>query len=230
MSEVAAKPVLAERARPRQRPVAARLRRSCKRSDGHVPLKLTEAPMRTSPALEAHRYVTREDRTSWPPKPRPSRREPAARRHPKAQKRSRAKKTRAEKLGAPHETKHAAKKASYALEAPSKDGRVSRKSTRSSANRAKPDSNLTLREQRQKGSPTARARKARARASRVRAHRRIEPPTPRQDARARTSCVRRAPLRAPRRQRPTAPVSARRQPLRTPSGTRRATLRATPAR
>jgi hypothetical protein len=87
---------------------------------------------------------------------------------PKARKRAKARKTRAEKLGAPHETEHAGKKASYALEVPSKDGRASRKSTRSSANRAKADSNLNLREERRKGSPENRARKAQARAGRVR--------------------------------------------------------------
>jgi hypothetical protein len=55
--------------------------------------------------------------------------------------------------------KHAARKATYALEAPA-EGRPSRKSTRKSANRAKPDANLNLREMREKSSPEARARKA----------------------------------------------------------------------
>lgn len=87
---------------------------------------------------------------------------------PKARKRAKAKKTRAQKLGSTHPATHAAAKASYALEAPSKKGRVSRKSTRASANRAKPDSNLVLREERRKGSPENRSRKARARSRRVR--------------------------------------------------------------
>jgi len=87
---------------------------------------------------------------------------------PKARKRAKATKTRAEKLRVPHETKHAGNKASYAQEAPSKVGRASRKSTRKSANRAKPDTNLTLREERLKRAPTNRYRKARARAGRVR--------------------------------------------------------------
>lgn len=87
---------------------------------------------------------------------------------PKAAKRAKARKSPAEKAGPPHERKHAGKAASYALEAPSKAGRSSRKSTRSSANRAKPDTNLTLREGRSKGSAANRSRKARARTTRVR--------------------------------------------------------------
>src|SRR5689334_3258570 len=55
--------------------------------------------------------------------------------------------------------KHAGRKASYALETTT-TGRPSRKSTRKSANRSKPDTNLNLRETRQKTSPEARARKA----------------------------------------------------------------------
>lgn len=66
-------------------------------------------------------------------------------------------------------TKAAGKKATYALEAP-REGRPSRKSTRKSANRSKPDTNLTLRAARAKGSPEAKARKARARAVKVRGH------------------------------------------------------------
>jgi hypothetical protein len=57
--------------------------------------------------------------------------------------------------------KHAGKKATYALE-PEREGRPSRKSTRKSANRSKADSRLNIREQIQKTSPDARARKARA--------------------------------------------------------------------
>lgn len=87
---------------------------------------------------------------------------------PKARKRAKARRSRTEKLGAAHAKKHASNKASYALEVPSKKGRSSRKSTRASANRAKPDSNLVLREGRRKGSPENRARKARARTRRVR--------------------------------------------------------------
>jgi hypothetical protein len=64
--------------------------------------------------------------------------------------------------------KHAARKATYALEDKPADKRPSRKSTRSSANRAKPDTNFNLRESMQKGSPEARFRAARARASRAR--------------------------------------------------------------
>jgi hypothetical protein len=86
----------------------------------------------------------------------------------KARKRAKATKKRAEKFGAPHPTEHAGGKASYALEVPSQESHASRKSTRSSANRAKPDANLNLREERAKGAPTNRSRKARARATRVR--------------------------------------------------------------
>lgn len=87
---------------------------------------------------------------------------------PKTKKRANAKKMRAENRVAPHETKRAGKKASYARETVPAKTRASRKSTRSSANRAKPDTNLTLREGRAKGSPESRYRKSRARTSRVR--------------------------------------------------------------
>jgi hypothetical protein len=87
---------------------------------------------------------------------------------PKARKRAQAKKTRADKLAVVHESKRAGKKASYAREVPSKTGSVSRKSTRRSKNRSKPDSNLTLRQERRTRAPSARAERAtrsRARAS-----------------------------------------------------------------
>jgi hypothetical protein len=58
--------------------------------------------------------------------------------------------------------KHAGRKATYALEDRT-SGRPSRKSTRKSANRSKPDASLNAREALQKGSPAARYRKARAR-------------------------------------------------------------------
>lgn len=86
----------------------------------------------------------------------------------RARKRNKARKTRAEKLGSVHETRRAGKKASYAKEAQSTHGQPSRKSTRSSANRAKPDTNLNLREERRKSSPKNRFRKAKVRGSRVR--------------------------------------------------------------
>jgi hypothetical protein len=69
-----------------------------------------------------------------------------------------------------HPNKRAERKATYALEKPSGDGRRSRKSTRASANRSKPDTNLNLREARQKGSPENRFAKAQARATRARGH------------------------------------------------------------
>ncbi len=61
---------------------------------------------------------------------------------------------------------HAASKAPYALE-PERAGRPSRESTRKSANRAKPDTNLTLREERSKSSADTRFRKSSAGKTRV---------------------------------------------------------------
>src|ERR1044072_53536 len=58
--------------------------------------------------------------------------------------------------------KHAEKNATYALEEPSNGAPPSRKSTRKSANRAKPDASLNIRESLQKGSPEARYEKSRA--------------------------------------------------------------------
>jgi hypothetical protein len=87
---------------------------------------------------------------------------------PKARKREAARKTRAEKLAEPHRNERAAIAASYRFEAPSKTGRASRKSGRGGGNRIKPDANLNLREERQKGSPTSRFRKVHAKTMRVR--------------------------------------------------------------
>jgi hypothetical protein len=67
-----------------------------------------------------------------------------------------------------HMKKHAEKSATYAMEPVPEQGRPSRKSTRKSANRAKPDTNLNLREARQKRSPEQTYRKARAQRTRVR--------------------------------------------------------------
>lgn len=57
-------------------------------------------------------------------------------------------------------SKRVAKKATYAFEGGG--GRPSRRSTRKSANRAKPDASLNLTEQLVKGSPEARFRRAKA--------------------------------------------------------------------
>jgi hypothetical protein len=65
-------------------------------------------------------------------------------------------------------TEHARKKATYALEVTPPGQRPTRKSTRSSANRAKPDATFNILESLVKGSPEARFRKARARGKRVR--------------------------------------------------------------
>ena len=63
---------------------------------------------------------------------------------------------------------HAAKKAAYALELPANAKRPSRRSSRSSANRSKPDTAYNAAEEIRKGSPESRYRKARARASKAR--------------------------------------------------------------
>lgn len=92
------------------------------------------------------------------------------RRGPKAKalKKNAARKPRAARLRGAHENDRAGHKATYAREAPSSSGTPSRKSTRASANRAKPDTNLTLREGRAKGSPESRFAKDRAKSQRVR--------------------------------------------------------------
>ncbi len=66
--------------------------------------------------------------------------------------------------------KCAGEKASYAIEESKVGTRPARKSTRKSANRSKPDTNLNLREGRAKGSPEAKHDKAKAtsKAGRVR--------------------------------------------------------------
>ena len=66
---------------------------------------------------------------------------------------------------------HAAQKATVALETVAKGKRASRKSTRSSANRAKSDTTYNLIEELKKGSPESRYRKSRAHDVRVRGHR-----------------------------------------------------------
>lgn len=86
---------------------------------------------------------------------------------PKAIKRAAARKTPSE-AHTEHEAKKAGRKAAYAKEEASADGSHSRKSTRASANRSKPDTNLTLREQMTKGSAKNRYRKAAAKKIRVR--------------------------------------------------------------
>ena len=65
-------------------------------------------------------------------------------------------------------TKHARKKATYALEIAEKGQRSTRKSTRKSANRSKPDATFNLLESFLKGSPESRFRKASAQGKRVR--------------------------------------------------------------
>jgi hypothetical protein len=66
------------------------------------------------------------------------------------------------------ESKHAGVKATHALEETSSGARPSRKSTRASANRAKPDAHMQLGEERVEASPETRARRARVSRTRVR--------------------------------------------------------------
>jgi hypothetical protein len=87
-----------------------------------------------------------------------------------ARKRAAAAKARSEKARVTHAAKIAAK-ATYAPEPPH-EGRPSRKSTRKSAHRVKPDSSFSLRESLQKGSPESRARRARAKSVRARGSKR----------------------------------------------------------
>jgi hypothetical protein len=66
------------------------------------------------------------------------------------------------------ESKHAGVKATRALEAAPRGKRPSRESTRSSANRAKPDAAMNLTEEKTRGSPENRAVRSRAKATKVR--------------------------------------------------------------
>lgn len=63
---------------------------------------------------------------------------------------------------------HAQKKATYARETHSADSRPSRKSTRSSSNRAKADSSLVLSQERERISPERRFRTSKGKTARVR--------------------------------------------------------------
>ena len=101
-------------------------------------------------ATRAEQFRTQAERQSAPKKKRPVK----------------PKMTRADQAKA--RLPHTMKSASYALEQPAADGRRSRKSSRSSANRAKPDASFNLREQLVKGSPEARFRKSKAANTRVR--------------------------------------------------------------
>jgi hypothetical protein len=66
------------------------------------------------------------------------------------------------------EKAHARVKATHALEDTKASARPSRKSTRASANRAKPDAAFNLTEEKRKASPQSRASKARAQRATVR--------------------------------------------------------------
>ncbi len=68
------------------------------------------------------------------------------------------KKSRVKRKLKAHENVHAGKKATVALEPRSPGARPSRKSSRKSANRAKADTNIELRGERAKATPTARYR------------------------------------------------------------------------
>ncbi len=74
---------------------------------------------------------------------------------------------KATKRPAAHPGTHTASKVTYAREIHG-TARPSRKSSRASANRAKPDTNFNLREEMVKGSAKSRSQRARARRVRVR--------------------------------------------------------------
>ena len=92
----------------------------------------------------------------------------AQRTHGAASRKARVSKKQPKKADWSHEKAHAGTKAAYAFEETVAGERPSRESTRRSANRAKGDTALNLREQAKKGTPTNRARNARAKAGRVR--------------------------------------------------------------
>jgi hypothetical protein len=98
---------------------------------------------------------------------------PNPKRVKKAAQKKPAKRAAAE--GAPARSRNegtkAGKKASFAKETTAPGKRPSRKSTRSSANRSKPDTNLVLRSERAKNAPSDAARSKQARTSRTRSKR-----------------------------------------------------------
>jgi hypothetical protein len=90
------------------------------------------------------------------------------RRHPAGKGKAPTSKRKPKKAAFSRDKAHVRAKATYALETTPTGQRASRKSTRASANRAKPDSGFNLTEEKKKASPQARARKAQAKRSRVR--------------------------------------------------------------
>jgi hypothetical protein len=91
----------------------------------------------------------------------------AAEKKRKVAARKAAAKKAAKKAPAKPKKTHKQSKAVYAAEPPH-EGRPSRRSTRKTVNRSKPDTGFTARESMQKGSPEARARRAKAKGVRAR--------------------------------------------------------------
>ena len=86
-----------------------------------------------------------------------------AQRHPSKKSKKKAsahaaKKARVKRKLKAHANAHAGKKATFALEPHAKGARPSRKSTRKGANRAKNDTNIEIRSEHAKATPTSRYR------------------------------------------------------------------------
>ncbi|HEY8090760.1 MAG TPA: hypothetical protein VIF09_23020 [Polyangiaceae bacterium] len=84
---------------------------------------------------------------------------------------ARASKKKAKSSAWSRKSAHAGSKATRAMEETAPGKRPSRESTRGSANRAKADSAMNLTEEKRKGSPENRARKARVKGVKVRGSR-----------------------------------------------------------
>jgi len=105
-------------------------------------------------ATKAEQFRSQQERS-------PTKRRGKGRKPHKAQKKPK-------KGGWSHEKHHADVKATHAFEATAPGKRPSRKSTRGSANRAKPDAALNINEENRKGAPEQRARRARVKGTTVR--------------------------------------------------------------
>ena len=113
-----------------------------------------------------------------------------------AQRSGRAKRERSEPTARPRATTRSgaktrgSAKATFAREPRSAAGRATRKSTRAAANRSKPESTMEIREELQKGTPTARFRRASAASACVGGEGDRAPPVRRAGARNRASAPR----------------------------------------
>jgi hypothetical protein len=86
----------------------------------------------------------------------------AERAHAENQRTGAAAKRKSKRSSAKKRAGHTESKATYAREGRDAKGRASRKSTRASSNRAKPDAAMNIREELVMSSPASRARHARA--------------------------------------------------------------------